>query len=252
MEKSLTPLIAVLTLVVFLTIMVLNSTWLPSPSQPSRQESQDQEMRLRPSARSSIFAREDETRRPQDSFQMSKMLAEVKSLLAEGNEAGAENILRTILVFEPDNIKALSLLGGLLYYSGRYEEAEFIFRRQTQVQPSLYMAFRRLSSSQAKQGKLDVALDSGTLALTINPDSPEVNINLAGLYSLTGNKELAIQHFKKAYEKFGTTILVLASDTSFDNIRETPEFIGIVAMAESDLRAMRERASFKEQPLEPE
>ena len=53
-----------------------------------------------------------------------EILENAKKMLSTGKEEDAEDQLRTLLVFEPDNFPALSLLGGIFYYSQRYAEAE--------------------------------------------------------------------------------------------------------------------------------
>ena len=77
------------------------------------------------------------------------------------------------------------------------------------------------------------------MALSLNPESPEVNINLAGMYSLIGKKERALRHFAKAYESFGYAILPFSNDSAFDNIRDTPEFQSILEKARMELRKIK-------------
>lgn len=168
-------------------------------------------------------------------FDAEKHLAEAKKQLSNRQEKEAEDTLRTILVFEPNNMGALSLLGGIFYYSNRYHEAEYIFKQQIEIDPNSYLAYNRLASTLAKQKKFDDAIKTNSKALSINPEAPEVHINLAGMYSITGQKERALMHFKKAFESFGYAILPLSHDNAFDNIRHTPEFQEIISLAEKEL-----------------
>ena len=87
-------------------------------------------------------------------FDSTKHLKKAKRLLSEKNEREAEDTLRTILVFEPNNMNALSLLGGIFYYSGRYDEAEDIFKKQIEIDPNSYLAYNRLASTLAKTEKI--------------------------------------------------------------------------------------------------
>ncbi|MBN1863362.1 MAG: tetratricopeptide repeat protein [Victivallales bacterium] len=247
MDKSLTPLIAVLAAVVFLTVIVLNSDLASRElgGSPVVEERKAHEVGIMPAERSLILSRDPGHGRVQTIFPTSKMMARVVKLLSEQREAEAEDVLRTILVLEPENMKALSLLGGLLYYAGRYEEADFIFKRQTQISPSAHLVYNRLSSSQCKQGRYDEAVKSGELAFSMDPDSAEIALNLAGLYSLTGKKDIALIHFKKAYEGFGSLILPLSHDRAFDNIRDTREFREIMIAAQSELDTHGEPAEME-------
>jgi len=187
-----------------------------------------------------IVNHKKQTKKPQSrlreiSFNSVQALTKAKKLLSEKKEPEAEDTLRTILLFEPNNINALSLLGGIFYYSGRYKEAEHIFKHQVTIDPNSYLAYNRLASTLAKQKKYGDAIKTNSQALSINPESPAVHINLAGMYSITGKKKQALMHFKKAYAAFGYAILPLSYDTAFDNIRYTPEFQSIIAKAKKDL-----------------
>ena len=168
-------------------------------------------------------------------FDPAQQIAKAKKMLSAEKEREAEDILRTVLIFDPDNMNALSLLGGIFYYSGRYKEAEDIFTKQIKINPDSYLAYNRLAATLAKQKKFDDAIKTNSKALSINPESPEVHINLAGMYSITGKKERALMHFKKAYEAFGYAVLPLSHDMAFDNIRNTPEFQSIIAKAKMEL-----------------
>lgn len=233
MEKSLTPLIIIFTIIIFLTIVILNSNLGEKPKKKKAEQNiinNNMSIRIREKPKQT-FKRID----TKFNFNVNEELKTAKRLLAEKKEDEAEDKLRTILVFEPENITAMSLLGGIFFYSGRYDDAEDIFKRQIRIDPDSYLAYNRLASTLAKQKKYEDAIKTTSKALSINPESAEVNINLAGMYSITGKKDRALIHFKKAYEAFGYAILPLSLDSAFDNIRHTPEFQAILAEARNEL-----------------
>lgn len=247
MDKSLTPLIIIFTVIVFLTIVILNSDLGEKPTKKEENNGIGKEMDIQ--IRKKKPARKLPRIATEIDFQASEHLQKAKKLLAEKKETEAEDTLRTILVFEPNNMNALSLLGGIFYYSGRYDEAEDIFKQQIEIDPESYLAYNRLASTLAKQKKYNDAIKTTSKALSINPESPEVNINLAGMYSITGKKKRALMHFKKAYEAFGYAILPLSLDSAFDNIRHTPEFQSIIAQAKKELPSQEKKL---EQPTPEE
>lgn len=248
MNKSLTPLIIIFTIIIFLTIVILNSDLGEKPQKKKEDSAISREMNIQ------ILRQDPEKELPRIAaelnFNVSKHLKKAKSQLAEKKESDAEDTLRTILVFEPENMNALSLLGGIFYYSGRYDEAEDIFKQQIKIDPNSYLAYNRLASTLAKQKKYDDAIKTTSKALSINPESPDVNINLAGMYSITGKKERALMHFRKAYEAFGYAILPLSLDSAFDNIRYTPEFQSIIAKAKKELPSKENIKGTQEQKPE--
>ena len=48
-----------------------------------------------------------------------------------GKISEAESDFRTILVFDPENLAALSYLGTIFYFQNKLKEAEFMFRKKT-------------------------------------------------------------------------------------------------------------------------
>ena len=215
-ETSLTPLIIVFAIVILLTIVVLNSNIdrkkTSSSSDDSHPELTIRRMKKKISKPRPVLTKDI-------LFNYDANLAKAKRLISAKREPEAEDTLRTILVFRPDDLDTLSLLGGLFFYSGRYKEAEDIFKKQIKIDPNSHLAYNRLASTLAKQNKFNDAIKTDSKALAINPNAPEVNINLAGMYSLTEKKERAIKHLEKAYESLGYAILPLTVDSAFDNIR---------------------------------
>lgn len=228
--KSLAPLIAAFTVIILLTIILINSGTGKRKKQEGSQSPQKGVMELSGNSRPAI-SHKPATPVPRDSkiINVDVSLVEAKKLLAENKVEEAEDKLRTILVFAPDNAQTLTLLGGILYYSGREKEAESIFRRQIKLNPKDHLAYNRLGSALAKQKRYQEAINSVAMAVGLKPDSGEAQINLAGLYSLANDKKSALLHFRKAAKLLGEAILPLSHDRSFDNVRSSPEFQTIIS-----------------------
>lgn len=244
MNKSLVPLIISFAVIILLTFIVINSK--PGRSDIAEDETEiNKSMKLSPfpvrHPRSNVKETK-ETASLKNPYTLSayspdtaKTLDKIRKLLAEEKEKEAEDLLRTLLVFEPDNQQALSFLGGILFYSQRYQEAEMIFRRQIKLEPDEKAnLYNQLASVLAKQKKFDEAIKMASKAVELDPNSAVTRINLAGMYSLTGDKENAFRHLLSAYQLARYGILPFTHDPSFDAIRTTPEFQEIIRQSNKD------------------
>ena len=63
-------------------------------------------------------------------------IIEVRRLLADGKDRQAEDLLRTLFLFYPDDIEILYLLSSVLHASGRDEEAAYYDERMSFLLPS--------------------------------------------------------------------------------------------------------------------
>ena len=223
-EKSLIPLI------VFLSIIVLLTVWIVNIDVDKHKEEEGDSHLFEYRKSWSVVAENprgvgsQKKSRKGFHFDVSGKIAEARRYLEHKQMDKAEDVLKTVLVFVPDNTAALSMLGGIYYYSGRYSEAEFIFKKESVILPESALIYNSLASAQARQKKYSVAIKSGRKALSLEPDLPQIHLNLAGMYSISGNKKKAMEHFLKAYAALGDSILPLMNDKAFDNIRNTREY----------------------------
>ncbi len=243
MNRSLTPLIVSFAIIILLTIIMLHT-------RPTRPQDGDlpvfdlaPAMRLSPypGRRMAPTVPSPETAGPSRSVSgmpdADHLLDRSRRLLSEGKEAEAEDQLRTLLVFSPDSLPALSLLGGILFYSRRYEEAESVYRHQIRVDPASATLHNNLASVLARQGRLIEATAAAERALEIEPESAPPHINLAGIHAAAGDRDQALAHFRLAYERLGWRILPVAEDPVFRDLRNDPAFTLILAQARQDWEA---------------
>jgi Flp pilus assembly protein TadD len=98
-------------------------------------------------------------------------------LLDTGNDAAAEIRLRGTLTRFPDDAGAHALLGSVLGNRGTPEalsEAEALFRRAAELDPSDTESLVRLGVTLAKQGKPEEARAAWTRALELAPHRSDV------------------------------------------------------------------------------
>ena len=117
-----------------------------------------------------------------------KNLTIIRALLAEGNIEEAQNNLRTLLLFYPENKTVLSLLGGIYYLSGEYDRAKNIFGRIITLYPEDILARENIGLIFEKKGEYDKAINEFIKVLTISKESPIPYLHLAGIYSVINKK----------------------------------------------------------------
>ena len=110
----------------------------------------------------------------------------------------AENDFRTILVFDPKNLSALSCLGTIFFSQRKYREAELLFRRKTEAYPSNFIGFRNLALALFRQDKVKDAVKEMKRASALNPDDMETLLLLARLYAYSGDNMNAAVCLKRA------------------------------------------------------
>ena len=63
-------------------------------------------------------------------------IVEVRRLLTDGDYERAEDLLRTLFLFYPDDLEIVYLLSGILHASGRDDEADYYDERMSFLLPS--------------------------------------------------------------------------------------------------------------------
>ena len=238
MNKSLAPLIISFAVIILLTFIIINTK--PRESAIELQTNGTAPTMSLSNISKTQFkhkAPATQKQKQRDSYipESEKSLEDAKSFLSAGKENEAEDVLRTLLIFEPDNSQALSLLAGIFYYSQRYSAAEIIFRRQVKLNPENDAVYNHLGSALARQGKMKEAIRMTMKAAEINPKSSDAQINLSSMYASNGDIESGIKHFLLAYQLIGYRILPFSYDPAFDKVRSSPEFQEIISRAKKDM-----------------
>jgi predicted Zn-dependent protease len=236
MNKSLAPLIISFAVIILLTFIIVNTK--PRESEIELQTNGTApSMSLNTISKNQLRHKAAAPRKPRNSYLpgSDKFIEDAKSLLSANRENEAEDSLRTLLIFEPDNPQALSLLAGIFYYSQRYSDAEMIFRRLAKLNPDNDSVYNHLGSVLARQGKMNEAIKVTLKAVESNPKSPDAQINLSSMYASNGDVEPCIKHFLLAYQLIGSRILAFSYDPAFDKVRSSPEFQEIISMAKRDM-----------------
>ena len=236
MNKSLIPLLIVLATVVLMTVVIINTRTIKQTERGvvSSLITDESDIKLSPYNNIEKVAphtRPAKKQQYQEKAEIQKMLKQAYAEVDAGNTAAAENKARNVLVFEPDNYNAMSLLGKILYSEQKYDLAEATFRRLAELNKNDPSVYNNLGQALAKQNKFDEAIKEMSMAATLDPESPFIALNLSGMYSAKGDKEKSIKLFRKASETLGEQIIPISYDPTLNNIRDEPEFKQIVKEA---------------------
>jgi len=247
MNRSLIPLLIVLALVVLMTVVIINTRTIKQTERgrASSLTSDESDIQLSPYNNiEKVAPHTHPVKRPQyqEKAEIQKMLQQAHAELEAGNTSAAENKARNVLVFEPDNFTAMSLLGKILYSEQKYDLAEAVYRRMTELKKDDPAVYNNLGQSLAKQNKFDEAIKQMSVAAELDPESPFISLNLSGMYSAKGEKEKSIKFFRKASETLGDQIIPISYDPTLNNIRNEPEFKQIIKEARTLKIAPGEKA----------
>jgi tetratricopeptide (TPR) repeat protein len=113
-------------------------------------------------------------------------LTQAERSLAKHDLAGAESSVWTILNSDPNNARALVLLGVIRDQQQRYSEAEAVLEKAQQLAPKSAEARIYLGKTYLAQNKLPQATQQFEAAESLDPRNPGLRIDLARLYAANG------------------------------------------------------------------
>ncbi len=235
MNKSLSLVIA-LTVVIVITVVMTYFDLIDMDRDNTRQELgiKDPALRLnrhnQPLQKTGYKRRIKSWNRAMISSNGEHLVGKAYLFYRNGKLKAAEKTVRTALILLPKNSNALALLGRILYETGRYDLAEQIFSEQVKLRGSA-AAYNNLGEAMARQGRYQDAIKIFDIASQNKPDSPTINLNLAGLHSISGHKNSALRFFRRAFNKLGYEIIPVSHDPTLDNIRSEAEFKSIIKAA---------------------
>jgi tetratricopeptide (TPR) repeat protein len=130
---------------------------------------------------------------------------ELKRLLDEavfhhraGHFAEAEPLYRRVLQAEPTHAPALHMLGLLAYQTGKLEQAVRLISQAIRQDAEQAPYHFNLGVVFSRQGNLALAADAYRRALRLRPDYVEAHCNLGNLLREQGKLEPAVEAYRKA------------------------------------------------------
>ena len=116
----------------------------------------------------------------------------VVELIRRGQLPAAEQQLWDVLRDHPDEVWALELMGELRVRQKRNAEAEALFHRVLEIDPSSLETQRSLGALYQSEGKAAQAVAAHEAIVKIAPHDRDANLALATLYEQTGNYQESV------------------------------------------------------------
>ncbi len=110
-------------------------------------------------------------------------------------------VLTRILAIEPKDANAACLLGDILYYRGRREEAQSAWRKAVESAPRHFPALRELGMSMLEAGRAANALNLLTRAIAERPDHLGATMLVTELQARGNDLGAARQTLERALQK---------------------------------------------------
>lgn len=131
---------------------------------------------------------------------LAEILATAMTLHQSGQLVAAEQLYRQVLQQQPDQAKALYLLGLVAQQMGQVATAITWYERAIMAQPNFADAHINLGAAWQQQGNLVTAIEHYHIALRLQPDNPHALINLGTILQQQGKLTAAIRRYQKAIQ----------------------------------------------------
>jgi len=236
-NRAFNPLIVVLLFVVLITFIIVNvrSDYFSHGKEDKVQDSKNEFSPVPLKLTRQFNAQGKFTPRTNTSdpagMDLYSSLNLVRSDLSSGRTQDAENRLRDLLVFFPEDRAVLTMLSGLLYLTDRNNESKYLLIKLVTLYPEDIYARENLAFIYEKNKDYDKAIAEFIAITSMSNENVVSLVHLAGIYSIQNDRDKALAYFKAVYSKIGKNIISISLDPSFDNIRNTPEFILIIEEA---------------------
>jgi len=154
-----------------------------------------------------------------------------RMLLYTGKAHEAEEEMRQVVATNPDQFKALTYLGCMLYYEGKLDEAQPYLERAVLLAgessddtPRLMAAF--LYASRHQREKIAPRLLRYRPEQVIDGDDAYWT---GGIYALLGDRQHALLWLKRTVELGDVNYPWFERDRNYDSLRADPEYQSIMA-----------------------
>jgi len=127
-------------------------------------------------------------------------LNRAEQALAEGRMDEAEKTLRQLLRGDPDDVKALRMLGGIAIEASRFRAAERMLRRAVELEPGFVRGWNELANLYMKQDRYEQALESVERALAIDPRLVHSWVTRGNILTRAQRHEESLEAYRHALE----------------------------------------------------
>jgi len=170
----------------------------------------------------------------QENADAGRLAARAIALFESGALDEAASLCRQALASEPDNLRALNLLGVLSIGKGRLQEAIVLFRRALRIEPRNIGCWTNLAVALNKSGDLTGAIEAATRRAELVPDDPAALDLLGELNERASRFDEAVACFRSSFRLrpgaaslMGIGRLLLREGRAIEAMRWYDEVIGM-------------------------
>ncbi len=151
--------------------------------------------------------------------------------LEAGHPEVGEAELKDLVRIYPDSYKALAYLGQILYYQGKYDEAEPVLVRARELSKGTNditadLVYGMLVAARGQRDKVPPNVLQARPDQVIDGDT---SYWTAGVYALLGDRTNAIRWFRHTVDLGDHEYPFFERDKNFDSLRSDPEYQRILA-----------------------
>ncbi len=126
------------------------------------------------------------------------LMAQAQAATGKKSYGEAAKILRTIVAADPKDFEAWTELGTVLFAQGNLSEAETIFKRALEEQPSYPLALLNLGKLNFNQKNYEAAISTLSQLIGAHPESAEARRFLGESYLRIKKGSLAVRELEEA------------------------------------------------------
>jgi tetratricopeptide (TPR) repeat protein len=127
-------------------------------------------------------------------------LARAEEAQLQGRMQDAEKILRKTLAEDPDNPRALRMLGTIALEANRFKAARRMLERAVELDPAFVMGWNDLANFHMKQDRYDEALDMVRRALELDPKMAHSHVMRGNILNKAQRHEESLAAYEAALE----------------------------------------------------
>lgn len=130
-----------------------------------------------------------------------QMTKKAEALVESQKYPEAEKLTRRLIKISPDNIQLAKLLGESCYRQGKFQEAYDIYQKLSEKRPEDAANFNNMGQCLIMQNRFEDGIKKMLIARDLDPEFPTIYLNLSTAYEKIGNKDAALDNYKRYLEK---------------------------------------------------
>jgi len=127
-------------------------------------------------------------------------IAEAERATRDGRMEDAEKTLREILSKNPNNAKAIRMLGSIALEANRYRAARRLLERAVELSPGVAMSWTDLANLHLKKDRYDEALAAVQRAIDIDPAFAHSYVVMGNILTRAQRHEESLRAYQQALD----------------------------------------------------